>query len=179
MGPRKTKKRTGSDRSPNSVSVQSVEKKRNMDQQNHSSPAMSPPQHSQPYTQSPGPGYPMNYYTPQQQMYCNQQYQTSHIANDNILPPPWAKSLIDDMRDIRNSVQKIDTIETTVNVISNTVSGLENKVQNVERRVNDIETSISFVADQNDQFKKALTTISDEIKSMKKHAFHWKRTQQL
>ena len=44
MGPRKTKKRTGSDRSPNSVSVQSVEKKRNMYQQNHSSPAMSPTQ---------------------------------------------------------------------------------------------------------------------------------------
>ena len=60
-----------------------------------------------------------------------------------LLPPSWATELINDVKQMRKSLTKLDEIEKTVNLIHMEVTDLETKVKTVGTRVNTVESPVS------------------------------------
>ena len=60
-------------------------------------------------------------------------------------PPPWAASIIEDLKTIKISVSKIGSIEQTVNSIKVKMEDLEIKVTDVDKRVTEVERSSAFI----------------------------------
>ena len=94
-------------------------------------------------------------------------------SNNNMpLPPPstppsWMSDLINDVKQIKLTLQKLDKIEQTVNSISLKVSTLETKVQTMDKTVNDVEQSCKFISKANDDRKSELKKAASEIKTLK------------
>lgn len=97
---------------------------------------------------------------PQQQLVNMPQFQASG-------PPVWASELIEDVRQIKLSMSKIDQIERTVNTINMKVSDLEVKVNSIEPKVFDVEKSCSFISGENDDRKRELEKARAEINRLK------------
>ena len=83
------------------------------------------------------------------------------------IPPSWISEIIDDVKQIKLSMTKLDQIERTVNVINMKVSDLENKVNAIEPRVTEVEKSCSFISSENDDRKKDLDRARTEISRLK------------
>lgn len=61
-------------------------------------------------------------------------------------PPPWAISIVEDIKSIKTSVAKIENVEKTVNSISLKLSKLETKVDTIDKRVVDVEAHSTFIS---------------------------------
>ena len=82
-------------------------------------------------------------------------------------PPTWATELMNDVKQIKLSLGKLDQIEQTVNSINTKVIDLESKVKAMENKVGDVEASCSFISAENDDRKKDLSKAKSEIASLK------------
>ena len=82
-------------------------------------------------------------------------------------PPNWASELINDVKQIKLSLGKLDQIEKTVNMINLKVTDLEVKVGSMDKRLEDVETSCSYNSAENDDRKKELTSAKAEIKTLR------------
>ena len=82
-------------------------------------------------------------------------------------PPSWMSDLINDVKQIKVSLEKLDKIEQTVNSISLKVTTLETKVNSMDTRVNEVEDSCTFISKENDDRKKELEKAKSEIKTLK------------
>ena len=89
--------------------------------------------------------------------------QISHMSG----PPNWVSELINDVKQIKLSLGKLDQIEKTVNMINLKVTDLEVKVGSMDKRLGDVETSCSYNSAENDDRKKELTSAKAEIKTLK------------
>ena len=69
-------------------------------------------------------------------------------------PPSWATELMNDVKQMRISLTKLDQFEKTVNLIHMKVEDLETKVKSVETRVDTVETSCKFMEHENEDRKK-------------------------
>ena len=85
----------------------------------------------------------------------------------SVAPPSWMSELIDDVKQIKLSITKLDQIEKTVNSINKKVSDLETKVNAMEPRVNEVEKACSFISCENDDRKKELDKAKNEIYGLK------------
>lgn len=82
-------------------------------------------------------------------------------------PPNWAQELINDVKQIKISMSKLEKIEKTMNTIVTKVSDLESKVKDIDKSVNDVEGACSFISKENDDRKKELQTAKSEISKLK------------
>ena len=82
-------------------------------------------------------------------------------------PPSWMSDLINDVKQIKVSLEKLDKIEQTVNSISLKVTTLETKVNSMDTRVNEVEDSCTFISKENDDRKKELEKAKSEVKTLK------------
>ena len=82
-------------------------------------------------------------------------------------PPSWASELIEDVKQIKLSMTKLDQIERTVNVINMKVSDLEIKVNSIEPRVTEVERSCTFIGRENDDRKKELERTRTEVNRLR------------
>ena len=84
-------------------------------------------------------------------------------------PPSWMSDLINDVKQIKLSLEKLDKIEKTVNSISLKVSTLETKVQTMDTTVSQVKESCKFISQENDDSlrKKELKKATSEIKTLK------------
>ncbi|KAH3883189.1 hypothetical protein DPMN_007142 [Dreissena polymorpha] len=82
---------------------------------------------------------------------ANQSYQ------NNMNPPPWAASLIEDIKNIKQQIAKIDRIEDSVNKITQ-------KVEQLEVKVKCMEASCKFINEQFKETKHKLEKSEDQIK---------------
>ena len=78
-------------------------------------------------------------------------------------PPSWMADLTKDVKEIKLSMAKLDT----VNMISLKVSDLETKVNSMDIKVNEVEDSCKFITSENDDRKKELEKTKTELKSLK------------
>ena len=76
--------------------------------------------------------YPEQFATPQGQF--TPSYMQAPVSND---PPPW--SMIEDIKNIKTSVARIENVEKTVNSISFKLQNLELKVSTIDNRVQEVE----------------------------------------
>ena len=63
-------------------------------------------------------------------------------------PPPWAASIIEDLKTIKISLANIGSLEQTeqtVNLIKVKMEDLEIKVTDVDKRVTEVERSSAFI----------------------------------
>ena len=81
-------------------------------------------------------------------------------------PPPWAVTLMEDVKNIKTKVDRIETVEKTVNSISSKLSQLELKVDSIDKRALDVEKNCSFISEKYDDQSKDLKTAKDEIKKL-------------
>ena len=91
-------------------------------------------------------------------------------------PPPqplasrsqnWVADLINDVKHIKLSMNKLDQIERTVNTINMKVSDLELKVNSIEPRVTEVEKSCSFISYENDNRKREVESARAEVQKLK------------
>ena len=94
--------------------------------------------------------------SPSQQMFNMPQHQATG-------PPGWVSELIEDVKQIKLSMTKLDQIERTVNMINMKVSDLKVKVNHIEPRVTEVEKSCSFIGRENDDRKKELEKARSEM----------------
>jgi chromosome segregation ATPase len=66
-------------------------------------------------------------------------------------PPVWAANLIESVNQIKVQLQKLNSIEHTVNCVSAKLSSLETRVGDIEDRVITVEASCQFISDGYDQ----------------------------
>ena len=72
--------------------------------------------------------------------------------------PSWATEIMEDIKIIKKSVSKIDSIEKTVNKINLKVDNLETKVKTMDTRLLEVESSCSYASDEIDSTKKNIKT---------------------
>mgnify|MGYP002153692291 FL=1 len=100
--------------------------------------------------------YPEQFATPQGQF--TPSYMQAPVSND---PPPW--SMIEDIKNIKTSVARIENVEKTVNSISIKLRNLEQKVSTIDNRVQEVEKSSSYISDQFESQSADLKTTKDTI----------------
>ena len=83
------------------------------------------------------------------------------------IAPNWLPELINDVKQIKLTMSKLDQIEKTVNTINMKVTDLETKVNHIEPRVTEVENSCSFTSNENDIRKKELEKVKSEIVKLK------------
>ena len=129
-----------------------------------STPNMSlPPQQQQfsgSYIQSP-PGQ----YKPQYMTIGSAQPQPPPPSTQ--IPPQWANSIMDDVKSIKGSVSKIDSIEKTVNSICSKLSDLETKVKDMDTRIIEVERACTFMSEKHDTNNQDLQGVKGDVKKVK------------
>ena len=75
-------------------------------------------------------------------------------------PPSCATEIMNDMKQIKLSLAKLDQIEKTVNSINAKVSDLELKVNSMEAKVNTVKHSCEFMSKENNDRKAELNRLS-------------------
>ena len=106
----------------------------------------------------PPPSYP----------YAGVNTSPSALQGSNLAPPAWASELIDDVRQIKSTLTKIDNIEKTVNSIVVKITDLETKVGGMETRLNDVEEACNFISGQNDSNTNGLSKAKSDIENLTK-----------
>lgn len=80
--------------------------------------------------------------------------------------PPWASQILDELKQIKEKVSRIDKIEKAVTSISSKLSDLENSVKSLDARQSDTEKSCTFLSDLNDEMKNDLDSTKEKLKTM-------------
>ena len=88
--------------------------------------------------------------------------------SQNSQPPPWITVIMDDIKSIKTSVAKIETIEKTVNIINLKMNELESKIQTIEHRVTDVEKATTFINEQYETQSNVIKATKDEVKCLEK-----------
>ncbi len=83
-------------------------------------------------------------------------------------PPEWAKLLIRRIEIMDNKLGKLDSIEKTISTMYSRVEGVEGMVRHLEDTSKSIEESVEFMNKKHNDMKTRLTTITNEMKEMKK-----------
>ena len=96
------------------------------------------------------------------------QYPTQYPSQYGAQPPPWAKEILDDIKQMKQSLLKIDKIEKTVDSIAIKVSDLDQRVKGMDERLTDVEKCCSFISDETDKGKSDLNAAKNEISTLKK-----------
>ena len=91
----------------------------------------------------------------------------SNVTSNATSAPAWATEIMEDIKLIKKSVSKIDSIEKTVNRINSKVDNLETKVKSIDSRVTEVEASCSFTSNEMDSTKKTMKSAQKEINEMK------------
>ena len=119
------------------------------------------------YASGPGPGT----YPPPSQSPTPMQMTSFGIppapTGHPVGPPGWAMELINDVKQIKLSMGKLDEIEKTVNMINMKVSDLETKVNTIDSRVIHVEKACAFMDGENDDRKKELKAAKTEVTNLK------------
>ena len=84
----------------------------------------------------------------------------------NSSPPQWSIQIIEDIKSIKRSVSKIESIEKTVNKISSKVETLETKMKTMDSKVTEVENSNKFISDEFDKTKQKHKSASDDVKRL-------------
>ena len=82
--------------------------------------------------------------------------------------PDWASKIMEDIKSIKVSVSKIDSIEKLDHQINSKVENLETKMKSMDTRVKEVEKSSNFVSGQFEEQKTKLKTADNEIKNLNK-----------
>ena len=82
--------------------------------------------------------------------------------------PNRVAELIEDVKHIELSMNKLYQIEHTVNIINMKVSDLEVKVNSIEPRVTELEKSCSFISYENDIRKKEFESAKTDVLKLKR-----------
>lgn len=98
---------------------------------------------------------PPTQYTPQ--------FMTTTVSGQ---PPPWATSIMEDIKIIKISVAKIENVEKTVNSISLKLNELETKVSSIDKRVVEVEKACTFVGEKYDQQQNDIMGVKGEVKKL-------------
>lgn len=83
-------------------------------------------------------------------------------------PPAWASQLLEEMKEIKDKVSKIDQISKTLGEIKGKMSELESTLKEVEKRTHDTEQSCKFLSDVSDNHTQELERAKSDIKTVKK-----------
>ena len=105
----------------------------------------------------------------QSQPFNSTQFQTQNPAQNSgpsTCPPPWATQIMEDLKSIKISVSKIESIEKTVNHISSKVETLESKMKTMETKVQECEKSSTFINGEFEKTKEKLKSASDDVKRL-------------
>ena len=81
-------------------------------------------------------------------------------------PPQWAIEIMEDIKTIKSSMSKIDSIEKFVNKINLKVENLETKVKTIDSKVTETEKSSAFLNSEVESTKKKLKNAEEEMKKM-------------
>ena len=90
----------------------------------------------------------------------------SSMFNTQSPPPPWATEIMEDIKTIKKSMAKIDSIEKMVNTITTKVNKLETNVKTIDTRVTETEKSNQFLSDKFEDAKKQLKHADTELKKL-------------
>lgn len=90
--------------------------------------------------------------------------QLTQVQHD--VPPRWAVELMEDMKVIKSSLSKIDSIEKSIKLINMKFTDLETKVVDVEKRVKETERSCEFLSVDADTFRYDIKHSKSELKSL-------------
>ena len=93
----------------------------------------------------------------------------THLQSNSAAAPAWATEIMEDIKVIKKSVSKIDSIEKTNNKINLKVDNLESKVKTMDTRLSEVEAACSFTSDEMDTNKKSLSAASKDIGQIKKN----------
>ena len=81
-------------------------------------------------------------------------------------PPPWASELLDEIKQIKEKMFKIDKIEKTVNTINIKVNDIESQVKTMDNRISDVENTCQFIGSEFDSTKKDFKDSKTEISKL-------------
>jgi len=81
-------------------------------------------------------------------------------------PPPWAVSLMDDVKSIKQKVERIESVEKAVNNITVKLNQLETKVDSIDKRVIDVEKNCAFINEKYENHSTELKSAQKEIKQL-------------
>ena len=101
--------------------------------------------------------------------YNSTQFQTQNPAQNSgpsTCPPPWATQIMEDLKSIKISVSKIESIEKTVDHISSKVQTLESKRKTMETKVQECEKSSTFINGELEKTREKLKSASDDVKRL-------------
>ena len=82
-------------------------------------------------------------------------------------PPQWASSIMEDIKSIKSTVSKIESVEKTVNSISVKLGEMESKVNSMDKRIIEVEKACSFISENYDAHDKELQHVKGEVKRVK------------
>ena len=74
---------------------------------------------------------------------------------------------MDDVKSIKGSVSKIDSIENTVNSICSKLSDLETKVKDMDTRIIEVERACTFKSEKHDTNNQDLQGVKGDVKKVK------------
>ena len=174
MGPKKSRKRTKAETSPNSQILGREEK------MEYEFSVFTDPTPGNNATESAGLSDSTTILHNDSPEYVlrsdNQQCQFPQYVSDTPQIPNWAKSLLDDIRYIKLAVTKIETIEKTVNSINYKVTNLEEKVKAIDSRVREVENSSLFISNRFDECAKDFCKTKSDIQTIQKSSVNAENT---
>ena len=91
-------------------------------------------------------------------------------------PPQWATEIMEDIKTIKLSMSKIDSIEKFVNKINLKVENLEIKVKSIDTKVTETEKSSQFINKEVEEAKKKLKNAEEEMKKMNNKCKDFEKT---
>ena len=77
--------------------------------------------------------------------------------------PPWAISIIEDIKSIKGKMDKIDSIEKTFNSMNAKLYDFEIKMKNMESRIAEVEGTSSFLCGKYDDSSQQLKLAKDNM----------------
>ena len=107
--------------------------------------------------------------------FCLFYHEAAHV-DTRISAPQWATEIIEDIKSIKQSVAKIDEIETFVNKINLKVEILKLKVIEMIPNVTDVEKSRDFTSEEYEDTKDKFKSSNEDIKRLRKSARTLKKT---
>lgn len=90
--------------------------------------------------------------------------------------PPWATEILEDIKNIKKSVSKLENIEKTVNRISTKVNDLDLKVKSIDKILVDVENACTFHSETFEGTKKRTESTKTDIKKLDEKCKEFEKT---
>jgi len=85
------------------------------------------------------------------------------LTTASTAPPPWASTIMEDIKSIKSDVARIENIEKLVNSMNLKLKDLETKITNVDKRLNDVETSTTFLSDKYEEQSSSIKAAKSDV----------------